>query len=97
MKTIRWLFWSAYYGIFGYPKTLDAYINATMKTWNPWRRFKPSLYHNDDLREWQVWFEDDLPYCCRETMSLEVFRSDRTGRIVGLKVWDELLAPKKPE
>lgn len=46
---------------------------------------------------WKVLFEDEECYEADETLKLVVVRSMQDERIVGLKIYDEVLSPPKKE
>ncbi len=93
MKTVgaylRWLGWSAFYLFVPKPKDLDAHLTRGWRTRPPWWTFKPCVWHNDDGKQWEVWFRNDIGYTTTEWVRCEVHRSFETDEIVGLTIWDE--------
>ena len=94
-----WLFWRVWYlgrmqprpG----PKSLEKLFVRQDRTRWPWWKFKPHLRHNGDGSQWEIWFAEDRCYSERTTIEATVHRSDDTGEIVGLTIYDETLR-KKP-
>lgn len=98
MKLVRWFFWSMLHRtlrLFGWrEKTIDQFIWWCDRRRWPWHKFKPGCLRNEPARQWEVYFADEGHYRERRTLTMDVCVSFDTKRVIGLVVWDELLAPK---
>lgn len=54
--------------------------------------FKPSVFHNDEGRQWEIYLTDEPCYVGRETINVEVHRSQETDRVVGFTIHDYAIA-----
>lgn len=90
---IHRLLWRLVYWCRGEPTDLPGYILFLERT-RKRKPFKPCLRHNQDGRQWEVYFENEMSYCERRTLTLEVYVGQKSGRVTGLIVWDEQLEPK---
>lgn len=96
-KYARWAFWSAWYLFHRTPNELGAWLVRSERTRPPWWTFKPTVWHNDHGRQWEVYFKDDPDYCRIQTMQVDAHISRDTGEIVGLTIYDETLRPQAEE
>ena len=70
---------------------LEGYlIRATRTRW-PLRKFKPSVWHNDDGNMWHVYLTGEQHFVSRRTLNLDVYVGEESGDVVGFDVWDENL------
>ncbi len=101
MKTIsaylRWIFWTGAYACRAKPGDLAGYLLRSKRTRPPRWKFRPSLFHNENGKQWEIRFDDESSYSRREVLQVEVQRGMETGRIVGLTIWDEKLRKVEPE
>jgi len=91
---MKWIFWRLAY-LFRSPVSLADYLLKVDRCWNPWRKFRPCVRHNDDGDEWTVYFTDERSYVERMQFNVECHIGCETGDIVGFNVWDKTL--KKSE
>ena len=94
---LRWAFWTVVYLLRPAPKTFDGRIKRTLRCWSPWWKFKPHVYHNRDGKMWSISLAEDRCWVERRRLPVEVCYSVETGRIVGLKVFDEFLTSEARE
>lgn len=91
-KFIRWLFWNVVYVGRHQPGELGAYLDRRMRCRWPWKKFNPSVYHNDDGNEWHVYLSGERSYTrARQALKVDLHIGMETGQIVGFDVWDENL------
>lgn len=91
LKFARWFFWRVFYTFRLRPKTFEGYmLRAIRRRW-PWRKFRPSVWHNDDGKEWQIYFADERAFTERRTISVDCHIGMDSGTIVGFDVYDEIL------
>jgi hypothetical protein len=95
MKLIRYLFWNLVY-LFDYRKsvTVNDWIKRFKRTRNPFRKFKPSVYFNEGLNEWQVYLKDcrSITWPLRNvTLSLNIMVDSDSGEIVGFDLFKKEL------
>ena len=92
-RYIRWFLWTLYYlpQRSTPPRDFAAWLKRTERTWAPWWKFKPYLYHSEEQREWHIAFANDMDYWETCTLTIEVGRSQETGRIVGMVLPDRVL------
>ena len=96
MKTLKYLFWVAYYSFGPRPKGLKAYRRRDQRTRSPWRKFKPYLYHNNGGKFWQIRLANDEAYTITcKTLDVQLHISEETGEVVGFDVTDRSL--KRPD
>ena len=96
-KFATWLFWRVYYTFRFRPSSLEAFLRRGMRTRWPWKKFRPSVWHNDDGDEWHVYLTDEQSYTEPRTISLDCHVGMESGNIVGFDVWDERLLAVKAE
>ena len=89
-RFLRYLFWRLYYLPQRRSRDLASYLIRGQRCWWPWRKFRPSVYHNDDGRCWQIWFANDRAHTLagKPVVLADVDVSMETGAIVGLTIYD---------
>lgn len=90
-KFVTWLWWRAHYICRPTPKSLEGYLLRGMRTRWPWRKFRPSVWRNDDGRQWHVYLADEQSFTERRHIVLECAIGMESGDIVGFIVWDSTL------
>ena len=93
-KYLQWVYWNLHY--WRHPnksRDFTLYIEELMRCRWPWRKFKPCAYHNNAGQQWHVYLFDGMPVYSRETITLEVGRCHKTGRVLEFTIWDEKLRP----
>ena len=99
MKTITWLFWRFFYFFRNRlpgQQDLAYYLIMGKRCWYPWKKFKPSVYRNDDGKMWQIWFSEEEAYTERCFVDVECHIGMESGKIVGFDIWDEMLVKFSP-
>jgi len=71
-------------------------MQRSIRTWPPWRKFRPGVWHNDEGKEWHIFLSGEQAYTERRTIEVDAHICEETGRIVGFDVWDSTLAVDKP-
>jgi hypothetical protein len=94
MKYIKWFFWKIWYLFIPESRDLLTYLIKLDRIRSPWWKFKPSMYHNDDGKEWEIWFEHEQGYTEKRTIQVEAVIGMDTGNIVGITIFDEVLKKK---
>jgi len=94
MIYIRWAFWKIYYFFQPEPKDFHTLINKGIRTRPPWWKFEPNVWYNESGKMWHIWFNDDMCYSEFREMKVDVSISRKTGKIVGLVVYDWQLGKK---
>ena len=94
MRYLTWLMWTFAYLFRPKPTELVAYLTRSERTRPPWWKFKPSLYHNDAGKQWEIWFDNESCYSQTSVISVTAHVGMESGEIVGFTIWDETL--KKP-
>jgi hypothetical protein len=95
VKWLRWILWSLYYAVQRRPVEFDDYMQQATRTWPPWRKFRPGMWHNDDSGMWHIYFTDEAAYsipCQQLEVELHIGES---GEVVGINIWDACLDAKK--
>ncbi len=96
MKTLKYLFWVAYYLLQPRPKDLAACMKRDQRTRSPWQKFKPYIYHNNGGKFWEIRLANDQSYTITcKTLDVELHISEKTGKVVGFDVTDRSL--KRPD
>ena len=54
-------------------------------------KFKPCVIRNDSGKMHHVYLSDEDAYVEKRNMDLDVYVSEKTGKIVGVKIFDESL------
>ncbi len=91
LKYLKWLGWVLYYIPQPRLKDLGTYITRMLRMRPPWWKFKPCMWHNDDGKQWEIYFEEEQSFTQQENLRIDVHRGFETNRIVGLTIWDEKL------
>ena len=95
MKLLRWLFWNAVYLVRPRPRTLVGILDKTTRTQWPWRQFRPTVWHNDYGKQWEIILEHESSYSREIDLPVWAhFAQPENGgppRIVGMTIWDERL------
>ena len=90
MKWLRWLFWVIVYWFRREPRTLEAFLVRVERCRPPWWTFKPSVWHNDEGREWHVYLSDESTYTDPNYMlRVDLHRIRETEEVVGFDVYDK--------
>lgn len=93
-KFVTWLFWTVYYAVRPVPRSLEGYLlRGTRRRW-PWWKFKPSVWHNDDGRQWHICFREEESFRDQRDVTVWCEIGQESGDIVGLVVWDKMLTAK---
>jgi len=104
MQTACWLFWRFYYFVADvlsalrivYPdRSFGNYMRRAMRTVSPWRTWRPCVWRNEDLSQWEIWLEDEPSYGSHETVNLLIRRSPMDNRVVGLVLHDGFAINRK--
>ena len=95
-KTVKWLFFLAWYLFRQKPKDFAGYLKMLERRRSPWWKFRPCVYHNDDDKQWEIWFEDESSYGESRLWNVTVHVGQESGRVTGVLVCDEALVAKKP-
>lgn len=90
-KFVTWVFWTVCYVCRSVPRSLEGYLLRGTRTRWPWRKFRPSVWHNDDGSMWHVYLTDEEHFVQRRTLNLDVYVGQESGDVVGFDVWDENL------
>jgi hypothetical protein len=96
-KFVVWLFWTVRYACRRTPRSLDEWLLKTERTWWPWKKCQPSVWHNDDGNQWHIYLTDEQSYTEPRTVRLDCHIGMESGSIVGFNVWDEVLRAAKEE
>ena len=88
---IRWAFWSVVYLFRIKPKDLDDWMLRTERTWKPWFKFKPHVWHNDNGKLWEIHLDNERNYSKTVNITLDVEVGLETGKIVGFRIYDSQL------
>lgn len=91
LKFVTWLFWRVCYAFRPTPRSFEGYLLRGMRTWWPWKKFRPSVWHNDDGKEWEIYLTDERSHTVRRTIAVDCHIGMESGDIVGFDVWDETL------
>jgi len=92
VKILRWVFWHIVYAVRPRPKEVEAYLACMNRLRSPWWRFKPSVYHNPDGKMWHVYLDNESTYTVpHRCFRVDLHVGEKSGRIVGLDIWDESL------
>ena len=91
MKLVKYMFWNLLYKFRPSPKNGEELIKMLMRTRNPFSKFEPHLYRNEEGKMWQIYFKDEIDYVETRTIKVEAHISRETGHVVGFNVWDEEL------
>lgn len=94
-KFMTWLFWTVCYACRPVPQSLDKIVLRTIRTQWPWRKFRPSIWHNDDGKQWHICFTDEQDFTERRSLTVDCHIGMESGDIVGFVVWDEVLRATK--
>ena len=86
-----WLFWTAFYSVRPRERDSNKFFKRAERTWWPWKKFKPCVLHNDIGKFWNIYLSDELSYTAMRTITVPVHISDKTGKIMGLKLADYVL------
>ncbi len=89
-----WLFWNVTYWFRPRPNELSEVLLKGRRTWWPWKKFRPSAWHNDAGQQWEVYFTDERACTELRTIELEVHVGNESGDIVGFDVYDQTLRCK---
>lgn len=91
-RYLKWLFWTVVYAFRRRPKGFFSILKKALRCRRPWWKFRPSVYHNDEGREWEVFLANEDTYtrrCC--IPDCEVAISRETGHVIGVTLYDEIL------
>ncbi len=94
-KFAIWLFWTLYYACRPSPRSFDDKMSRMLRTWWPWRKFRPSVWHNDDGAMWHIYLTDERTFSRLQTIKVDCQIGMESGNIVGFNVWDETLQAVK--
>ncbi len=97
LKFTVWVFWKMYYLFRFRPSHLEAYLQRGLRTRWPWKKFRPAVWHNDEGKEWHVYFTDEVSYIKTRDIRVDCQIGMVSGNIVGFDVWDETLRAAKGE
>ena len=92
----KWLFWTVVYRFRRRPAELAEWLLKTKRCRAPWKKFRPSVYHNADAKCWYVYFTDERDYVDwpPRTIYVGYYTGQESGNIVGLIIRDEALVRK---
>lgn len=91
-----WLFWTVVYWFRPRPKTIEAFLIKSVRTWWPWWTFKPHVFRNEDGKQWEVYLDEEPHYTEMRTIRLPVMIGE-SGKLVGVKLWDGILESNEIE
>ena len=94
-RFLVWLFWIVVYLCRPRPRDFGAFMVRIERTWPPWWKFRPSVWHNDDGGLWEVYLTEESSYVEDRTFHLTCHIGQKTRRITGFIVYDEELEPRK--
>jgi hypothetical protein len=57
----------------------------------PWKKFRPSVWHNDDGDQWEIYLADERSFTRPQTIQVDCQIGMESGNIVGFVVYDETL------
>lgn len=97
MKTLTWLSWHLWYFWQPRPRELRAYLNRAARLRPPWWKFSPGAWHNDDNKQWEIWFDNESYHSEKGTLTCWVSIGRESGNIVGLTINDKSLEKVKDE
>jgi hypothetical protein len=90
METIfkygSWLGWTVFYLFRPQPKELGGFLIKAKRTWKPWAKFIPHVYHCDYTGDRRIYLADERSYTTRMTLDLSVMVGADSGNIVGLTI-----------
>ena len=87
----RWLFWTAVYSVRPRGNDFGKCMKRSRRTRWPWWKFKPSAWHNEHGRMWQICLFNESSYTATRTIRVPVHISQETGKIIGLDLTDYIL------
>lgn len=89
IRFLKWCFWNLWYLPQPRGKRLGKWLLRTERTWWPWRKFRPSVWHNDDGRCWEVYLLDEQSHTvCKRVLMVDLHIGMDTGKVVGMDIYD---------
>jgi len=92
IRLLKYIFWTLRYLFAAPDKDFTACMKRLKRTWWPWRKFSPYVWHNDDGRFWEIYLSDEQDYTDTGwTVRVDLCIGMDTGKIVGMKISDHVL------
>ena len=98
-RFFKWLFWTVVYCFRRRPTDLGKWLLKTERCHALWWKFRPSAWHNDDGKYWEICFTDERDFVewPPRTLDVKCHIGEKSGNIVGLTIRDETLVRKDTE
>lgn len=91
-KFLSYFFWNLGYCFRLEEKDFGAFLLRSNRTRWPWKKFRPSVWYNEDGRQWEIYFTNERSYAVlNNQLSVELHVGMETGRVTGLTIWEEFL------
>ncbi len=93
-RCIVWMWWWVWYTFIHNPKNLKDCLIRDGRLWMR-KDFKPYLYRQNERGIWFIWLHNNASYSERRTLEVDCEVCLKTGRVIGLKLFDSQLMPKE--
>lgn len=88
-RFLLYLFWNLLYLPQRRPRDFTAYIERSIRTRWPWRKFRPNIWHNDDGGFWEIYFSNERAHSAAGVrIPVDIQYCVDTGKVTGLIVYD---------